>query len=176
MKNLVAGIVTAAILSGTALAMAASAHAQPNCRAFLCVYDSNNNTKVGSLLQTNLLVHLYAGQPYSLSFDHHGLLVNAMFVYTTDCSGPAFQWSSDAVVEPNFAQFDGENIWTSGPDAEAIIARSYSWYWDAATGTVKDQCFRYYGEGSAVIVYEPVLLDSGAQRWVAPFSVRVAPP
>jgi hypothetical protein len=155
-------------------ALSGPADARPNCNTSLCAYDVHNNA-VGTLIQQNLLAHFYNGKPYSVQFDEDGLAVDAYFLFATlDCSGHAYAYYYGE-SQPTYTVFDGNDLWTAGPPTETITVHSYSWYYDYATETVKYQCVSYPGDPRYpwnATVSEPVLLDSGAARWVPPFSVR----
>lgn len=166
------------------LMIAGSSHAQPNCNNSYCVYDhadaqgnkTQQSVSLGVPLQTNMVEHRFPtshspNTPYSLTYDKNGFQVNALFLFTsTDCSGKAYAYYvGSSQVEPNWAQFDGVNAWTTDDsNIQTITVNSYSWFWDWNAKKVSDQCLRYTIQSYPAST--PVLL--GPLNSSPPFTIR----
>ena len=150
---------TPAYITATIAFLAAmSAYAQPP----LQVYDQQGR-EVGRSLQYGLFVRQYGNEQVALTLSDRALQVNSLFVFTSpDCGQSAhdkaysyYYW--DAVSQPQFARFDGHDIWTADTNFQVIHAQSYSFFWDTNASKVSFRCFPYVWDA---VVSNPVHLDT----------------
>ena len=141
-----------------AASLVASAHAQPP----LQVYDQQGR-EVGRSLQYGLFVRQYGNEQVALVLAARALQVNAVFAFASnDCGQSAhdkaynyYFW--DGVSQPEFAKFDGRDIWAADTNFQVIHAQSYSYFWDANAAKVSFQCIPYAWDA---IVSNPIHLDT----------------
>lgn len=158
-----------ATVSGIALASAANAQDIRGVTIPLGVYDINNNwlgTYAGTNGFADYAQHPYDGIWYKMDYSSKGIgynTYNALYYPNTNCAGTSYTPPSDE--SPELLIFDRKTtLWAPGGSAQQQIVSIQSYF---AAGT----CYNYSTPQQG-IYSAAVAIDTGANRWVPPFTEK----